>query len=221
MLTIQKSPAFSETCPLFVGGALTAKVTNSPTSALLQTAINAEIDRLLQHYDTTSIKTQAGIASTREAYRLFGKDPSRYRPSCEQLARRALQGKGLYTISTLVDLGNLLSLASGYSVAVLDRSCIVGEDITLGIGEADEPYEAIGRGVLNIEHLPVYRDSVGGFATPTSDNVRTMIGETTTEVLILINAYDGNKANLERTVALAEELLLRHASATDIEHFVY
>lgn len=221
MLTIIKSPAFSERCPQFLGGALTATVTNSPTSVALQSEIDATIDRLLQTYDTTSIKSQAGIAATRNAYRLFGKDPSRYRPSCEQLARRALQGKGLYTISTLVDLGNLLSLASGYSVAVLDRSRITGETITLGLGDANEPYEAIGRGLLNIEHLPVYRDSIGGFATPTSDNVRTMVSETTTKVLILINAYDGDADCLSRTMALAERLLLSHAAASDINHFHY
>ena len=44
---------------------------------------------------------------------------------------------------------------------------------TLGVGKAGEPYEGIGRGTINIEGLPVYRDQIGGVGTPTSDNERT------------------------------------------------
>ena len=40
----------------------------------------------------------------------------------------------------------------------------------LGIGKSGEPYEGIGRGELNIEGMPVYRDAMGGIGTPTSDN---------------------------------------------------
>ena len=39
----------------------------------------------------------------------------------------------------------------------------------LGIGKSGEPYEGIGRGELNIEGMPVYRDAMGGIGTPTSD----------------------------------------------------
>ena len=35
----------------------------------------------------------------------------------------------------------------------------------LGIGKSGEPYEGIGRGELNIEGMPVYRDAMGGIST--------------------------------------------------------
>ena len=37
--------------------------------------------------------------------------------------------------------------------------------MTLGVGREGEPFEGIGRGELNIAHMPVYRDAVGGVGT--------------------------------------------------------
>ena len=93
-----------------------------------------------------------------------GKDPSRYRPSAEALIRRVLQGKPLYQKNTFVDLINLASIAYGYSIGGFDADKFVGDTLTLGVGKAGEPYEGIGRCVLNIEGLPVYRDELGGVA---------------------------------------------------------
>ena len=72
-----------------------------------------------------------------------------------------------------------------------------------------EPYEAIGRGKLNIENLPVYRDDLGAFATPTSDSTRTMLNLKTRQLLILINAYDGDVENLDVTIDFTIDLLKR------------
>ena len=81
------------------------------------------------------------------------KDPNRYRPAGEALSRRILKGQPLYRIDTLVDLINLLSLKTGYSIGGFDDEQIKG-DLVLGIGVADEKFAAIGRGQLNIEGLP-------------------------------------------------------------------
>lgn len=196
-MQINVSNEFHQICPNFRGGAILAEVRNSPTTPELWNEIERISKSLQENYTTETIKGQSGIAATREAYRKAGKDPSRYRPACEQLARRILQGKSLYSIDQLVDLGNLISLYCGYSTAMLDADKIVGDTITLGIGAENEPYEGIGRGVLNIKNLPVYRDEEGGIATPTSDSVRTMITSNTKRILLLINCYDGNETALE------------------------
>ena len=62
-----------------------------------------------------------------------------------------------------------------------------GDTLTLGIGREGEPYEGIGRGMINIHGLPVYRDQEGGVGTPTSDNERTKMTLGTTHLLVLIN----------------------------------
>ena len=70
-----------------------------------------------------------------------------------------MRGIPLYQIDTLVDLINLVSLRTGHSIGGFDADKIQGTHLELGIGKAGEPFEGIGRGVLNIEGLPVYRDS--------------------------------------------------------------
>ena len=208
-MQITISNTFHDVCPKFIGGAILAEVKNSATTPELWAEIERIANVLRNNYTTDTIKEQSGIAATREAYRRAGKHPRRYRPACEQLARRILQGKDLYSIDQLVDFGNLVSLYCGYSTAMLDAEKILGENITLGIGTSGEPYEGIGRGVLNIENLPVYRDEEGGFATPTSDSVRTMISADTKHILLLINGYDGNEERLTDALNYAYEGLKR------------
>ena len=55
----------------------------------------------------------------------WGMDPSKYRPSSEALLRRVVQGKGLYRVSNVVDIGNLGSLETGWPYGCYDRSKII------------------------------------------------------------------------------------------------
>lgn len=221
MLTVSLSPEFRRTCPLFAGALVLASVRNSPSPPALLEEMEAWAEKIRSSYDTSSIKLRPGIHTTRQAYKSLGKDPSRYRPACEQLARRVLQGKWLYSINTVVDLVNIASLFCGYATAALDQDRIEGETLTLGIGREGEPYEAIGRGQLNVERLPIYRDELGGIATPTSDNVRTMVSLETHRLAVLINAYDGDRRMLEETTQLVQELLCRYACSDGGEVFFY
>ncbi|MFY9597736.1 MAG: phenylalanine--tRNA ligase beta subunit-related protein, partial [Dysgonamonadaceae bacterium] len=144
----------------------------------------------------------------------LGKDPNRYRPSAEALCRRIVKGIELYRINTLVDLINLLSLKTGYSIGGFDADKIRG-NLTLGVGKAGEKFEGIGRGLLNIEGLPVYRDEQGGIGTPTSDEERTKIDSDTSHLLMIINAYSG-KQGLPEAVDYGVELLKKYAHAQEI-----
>ena len=171
-------------------------------------------------YTTDSIKDMTTIHATREAYKKCGKDPSRYRPSGEALCRRILRGLALYQIDTLVDLINLVSIRFGYSIGGFDADKIVGDTLILGIGKAGEPYEGIGRGELNIEGMPVYRDAAGGIGTPTSDNERTKLELGTTHLLTIINGYSG-KEGLRDAADYMVELLKEFASAEDIEQIEF
>ena len=157
-MNIVVSQEIKTVCPEFVGAAVEAHVENSGYSASLWEEIHAFEEKARKELTTEALKNIASIAATRNVYRLCGKDPSRYRPASEQLIRRMLQGKELYQIDTLVDLINLASVVYGYSIGGFDVEKIKGERLTLGIGREGEPYEGIGRGMLNISGLPVYRD---------------------------------------------------------------
>lgn len=213
-IIIEPSRLFKETCPDFIGAAMVASVVNSTTSPELWTMLGEQADALKQAYDINSIKLQSGIAATRAAYKAAGKDPSRYRPACEQLVRRVLQGKTLNSVDTLVDIGNLVSICFGYSTAVIDADKLASEKIILDFGRRNEAYVGIGRGALNIEHLPAYRDAVGAFATPTSDSERTMASMETHRLLFIVNGYDGRREVVENAVEYTRRLLEQFAAAS-------
>lgn len=206
----------SAVCPEFIGAAVEAHVQNTTFCPELWDEINALCEDYRSRFTTVSIKEMAAIEATRRVYRACGKDPSRYRPAAEALIRRVVQGKELYQIDTLVDLINLASMKYGYSIGGFDADKFVGDTLALGVGEPGEPYEGIGRGMLNIEGMPVYRDQKGGVGTPTSDNERTKIDITTTHVLVLINGYDGNTETVSANADFVKSLLERYAGASDV-----
>ena len=212
-ISIQKSEVFERISPRFVGAAIISEVINGSASPELWNMVECQAEALQAAYNLASIKLQSGIAATRATYKVAGKDPSRYRPACEQLARRVLQGKGLSSVNTLVDIGNLISLHSGYSTAAIDADKLVSEKIVLDFGRQGEPYVGIGRGVLNIENLPAYRDAAGAFATPTSDSERTMVSLETRKLLFIINGYDGRREVVADAVERTCRLLGRFAAA--------
>lgn len=156
------------------------------------------------------------VFATRQAYKRLGKDPNRYRPSAEALRRRILRGLPLYKVDTLVDLINLLSIRSGYSIGGFDASKIVGNELILGVGREGENYQGIGRGDLNIAGLPVYRDAQGGIGTPTSDEERTKISLDTSRLLMIINGYSGEDG-LEAAGRYGVDLLRRYVSAINVK----
>jgi DNA/RNA-binding domain of Phe-tRNA-synthetase-like protein len=206
-------------CPQFVGGAVEATVVNSHYSELLWQEIKQKEEEFKRLYTTETIKLIESVDATRKVYRLCGKDPSRYRPSSEALLRRVITGKSLYQIDTVVDIVNLASMVSGYSIGAFDKSKFVGDTLTLGIGRAGEPYEGIGRGTVNIEHLPVYRDAVGGVGTPTSDNERTKVDLSISHLLVIVNGYDGNLSAVNECCEYLIKLLSRYANCTDAKSY--
>ena len=207
------SPEIEKVCPGFVGACVAADVVNTPYSQGLWDEINALGERYRRQLTTESLKNMSGIAATRRVYKACGKDPSRYRPASEALIRRMLQGKELYQIDTLVDLINLASITFGYSIGGFDADRFVGDTLTLGIGREGEPYEGIGRGLINIHGLPVYRDAEGGVGTPTSDHERTKITIETQHLVVLINGYDGDEQHVTENACYIQELLRRYCQS--------
>lgn len=212
MFTITLSQEIREACPDFVGVAVWAEVHNTAYCEGLWNEINVFSQELTSTTRMEEIKLMPPIGATREAYKRCGKDPGRYRPSAEALRRRLLRGIPLYQIDTLVDLINLVSLRTGYSIGGFDADKIQGNTLELGVGRAEEPFEGIGRGVLNIEGLPVYRDHLGGIGTPTSDNERTKMGLETTHLLALVNGYSG-EPGLREAAEMIQNLLKSYAGS--------
>lgn len=191
-----------------------ARLTNPPTSDRLWRKIEDSSNWLKEHFKIEDIKRRPAIAATRAAYKALGKDPNRYRPSAEALCRRVLNGKGIYRLTTLVDVINLVSIDTGYSIGGFDADKIAGDTLTLSVGVENEPFNAIGRGQLNIGGLPTYRDEEGPIGTPTSDVERTKLTEETTNLLMLVNIYgDDEQGDINNLMNYIAWLLSKFASA--------
>lgn len=205
-----------EVCPTVRIAMVRACVVNSETSEQLWQEIEQMETKIRESYELSWISKRPAIAATRNLYKHCGKDPNRYRVSSEALCRRVVRGLGVYRIKTLVDLVNLVSMGSGYSIGGFDADKIVGDAVILGVGRADEHFEGIGRGVLNVEGLPLYRDAEGGIGSPTSDEERTKLTLDTKRIQVQINAF-AEEMPLEATVEWTVALLEKYASGQDFE----
>lgn len=190
--TVKISPEFAAKLPEYRLLTIVTDVTVGPTSESTIAAMKDLEQKIADTVELPEINKIPAIAATRRAYKICGKDPNRYRPSQEQLMRRIVRGLGLYTVNEIVDRGNILSLSTGCSVGCFDLDKIEGDEITVGTGRAGEPYEGIGRGEINIEGMPLIRDAVGPFGTPTSDTPRTMVTPATTRLLVTLHLFDPN-----------------------------
>lgn len=217
MKNISISSELKSKCPDLIIGALSAKVENSKFNKELWKEINQFCTQLQATNSTEDIKKHMVIEATRKAYKVCGKEPSRYRPSGESLQRRVIKGHPLYQINTLVDIINYASLVHRHSIGGFDESNIIGDNLCIGIGYPQEKYIGIGRGKLNIENMPVLRDNLGGIGTPTSDHERTSMQIETNTILCVVNGYEGNLQNVQNDILHIKELLLKYAKATDIQ----
>jgi len=194
-------------------GIIEAKISFTKFKADLWKEIDKEVERI-SRMTSEAIKEIPSIHSTREAYKKLGKEPSRYRPSAEALHRRIVKGKGMYKISTPVDIINLSSLKTGYSIGGYDANKING-DIEFGKGKADAEYKAIGRGIMNVENLPVFFDETGAFGSPTSDSERTMITEKCKNIILLVMNFGGH-IDFKDSLEYISELLKNYCLAEDV-----
>jgi DNA/RNA-binding domain of Phe-tRNA-synthetase-like protein len=168
----------------------------------------------LVNISVEQIPTFKEVQALRAAYKVLGKDPSRYRGSNEALFRRVAQDRELYKVNTVVDINNLISLESCRSVASYDRAKL-GDEIEFRRGREGESYQAIGKGMLNIEGLPVFADAAGPFGSTTADSKRAMITPETSDLLLVIVSFTGS-GELESQLTRAKNLLARYARARDV-----
>jgi len=216
-MKITISPEITTLTPNFNIGVLTADVEVYDNDSIEELITYYET-KLSKEYDIENIVNLPIIKDGRDAYKKYGKDPSRYRLAVESLYRRIVKGNKLYRINNVVDLGNILSLHTKKSIAVLDYNKIQG-DVVVRLGTETDNYIGIGRGKINISQIPLYEDQIGPFGSTTSDTERTMITPNTTRILLLIISFTG-RDNLLDELQFASKIYEEHARAKIIECYV-
>ncbi|HUJ30598.1 MAG TPA: phenylalanine--tRNA ligase beta subunit-related protein [Candidatus Acidoferrum sp.] len=174
-----------------------------------------------QEFTVESLAEAEPVRAVRAMFREWGMDPSKYRPSSEALLRRVVQGKGLYRVSNVVDIGNLGSLETGWPYGCYDRSQ-VRPPVVLRHGAPGEKYERVGKEMWHVEGRPVLADSMGPFGSPISDSTRTMITESSSGCLIVIYAPAGAAdAALESALDRLGQRLSQFAEAGGIHSGIH
>ena len=214
MRVISISPELKRCCPQLNLSCIETDVSVGQSNSELLSEINLKTIELRRSLQIEDICKILAIESSRKAYKSCGKDPARYRLSAEALLRRVVSGKDLYLINNVVDQLNLVSISSGFSIGGYDAEKIQG-DIIFGIGNTSEPYSGIGRGELNIENLPVFRDNLGAFGTPTSDSNRTAVNDKSTNFLMILIDFGGSQ-DLNSASQMAIHFLKTYCNATNL-----
>ncbi len=175
-------------------------------------------DRKSAEFTVESLAEAQPVRAVRAMFREWDMDPSKYRPSSEALLRRVVQGKGLYRVSNVVDVGNLCSIESGWPFGCYDRDKIK-EPVVFRHGAAGEQYEGIGKRTWHLEGRPVLADPDGPFGSPISDSTRSMITEAAHEILMVIYAPSGAAdSSIEAAMDQVAERLSLFAGARELRN---
>lgn len=182
-------------------------------SLIIEDKIKELEKEINETYTLEQVLQIPSIKNARDGYKALGKDPSRYRLACESLFRRLVKGNGLYRVNNVVDAGNVLSIELAKSTAVLDYDKIQG-NIHIRIGTNDDIYYGIGRGLINVNNIPLYVDEESPFGSPTSDTNRTAISENTKKILLMIICFDELDKDIIEEKAI--DIFKKYALATNV-----
>ncbi len=198
--------------PFYVIG-YTMDVENNKTENV-KNYFDEVIEEIKNKYQISDVVNIPKLKVSRDGYKKLGIDPSRYRLACESLVRRIVKGFDVYRINDIVDLGNILSIKTHRSVCVVDLDKVVG-NIEILKGHKEDIYEGINRGLINITNMPVYKDDISYFGTPTSDTMRTAVSDTTKSILVMIICFDDEE--MEKDEQLLIDLYKEFANASNIQ----
>ena len=193
----------------------------APSDRALGQLMNEICERRRREFTLDSLAEAEPTRAVRAMFRAWGVDPSKYRPSSEALLRRVVQGKRLYGVLNVVDIGNLGSIETGWPYGCYDRSRI-HSPIAFRAGQASETYEGIGKRRWHLAGRPVLADAEGPFGSPISDSTRSMITEAARDVLAVIYAPPAAPAvALDAAIARLSERLSLFAAASAARSFIY
>lgn len=189
-------------------------IVNGQSSPQLVAAYGAQQAAALERSAGTPLAELPSIAAWRRAFTAFGAKPTQYRNAAESLLRRLEKQGEIPSISTLVDLGNLVSIRFALPVAVIDLGHTAGT-ITVHFATGEEPFTDLGSSETAHPEPGevVFTDGDGVVCARRwcwRQSAHSATGPDSTEVLFVIEAHhetarDDVVAGAEALVALLAE----------------
>jgi DNA/RNA-binding domain of Phe-tRNA-synthetase-like protein len=161
------------------------------------------------------------IAAWYAAYRAFGTNPKRQRPSVDALRRKLARSVRLPRINPAVDCYNLISVVYGVPAGAFDLDAVEG-DMTVGLASGDEVFSPLGEPEVAEHPRPgevIYFDK-GSVLTRHwnhRDADRTKVTPDSTRILFVLETTDAPAfADVVDAAArdLAERLRIRSRHVT-------
>ena len=154
-------------------------------------AAYGQINQLAQSYYAkyldTPISQVPGVQHARSFFRAIGIDPTKRRPSSEALLNRAVKNKGLYSVNSLVDVGNWCSLDFLLPICVYDADKISGQ-VSIRTGREGEFYIGLNNNEVHLHDRYCIADELGPFGSPKTDSQRTAVSTGTRNTVLIIFA---------------------------------
>ena len=202
-------------CPECRLGWLTSQAEPRPSGQDIAACFDALVPELKLRLESTALADMPNLGESRRGYRACGKDPGRWRVSSEALYRRVRQGKDLYRINSVVDVNNIVSLETGFSLGSYDMDHLQGA-VVLRRGRPGESYPGIGKDSVDLENMPLLADEAGPVGSPTSDSTRAMVTPESRRLLTVIYSFSSREA-LEEAIRLAVSRFQTLAGAEGLE----
>ena len=139
------------------------------------------------------------VANWRKAYQQF-KTKKGARSSIEALLKRVQTGKGVGTISPLVDIYNSVSLEFGVPCGGEDLEKVKG-DMWLTLANGNEEFVTYGSDKSEPPYKGevIYKDALGAICRCWNwrESIRTMLTEETKQAIFVIESVEGTESNFE------------------------
>jgi DNA/RNA-binding domain of Phe-tRNA-synthetase-like protein len=169
-------------------------------------------------------ETDPRIEAWHTAYRSFGTNPRRVRPSVDALGRRLAKKGALPRINPAVDSYNAVSVRHGLPAGAFDLDQVTGE-VVIRHADGTESFTPLGE-PDTVEHPSpgeiIYADPTGVLTRHWNhrDAHRTRVTEDSTHVVFVLETLHAARDGHHLTTAAAElrDLLAPHAEHTAVHH---
>lgn len=186
--------------------------------------LKKEVNNLYVDKTLEDVNQIPQIKAYRDFFRSFGIDPASRHPSPDALLRRIVQGKGLYTINTLVDAYNVACLKTNLGMSAMDLNQLE-LPVTLRFSEDGEKINLLGGEETKTTKAGeiVYADSKEIITLDLNyrDCDKTKITENTKNILVYVDGCPGiSEAQIQKALDLEIELIQLFCGGTLVSHSV-
>jgi DNA/RNA-binding domain of Phe-tRNA-synthetase-like protein len=209
--------AITEQFPVVQGGVIHAiGLVNGPSPDALVSRFEAEQAAVRARLEAASLSELPSLAAWRRAFRAFGVDPTGYRSAAEALLRRLTKQGSIPSISTLVDIGNLVSIRYALPVAVFDQRSVTG-GTTVRPATGTETFTDLGSGDQQapVPGEVIFVDESGLVSARRwcwRQSAESASGADTTELLVATEAqHEGGAETVASALRDIEDLLQEFA----------